>query len=75
MGITLLQLRTQARDRADMTNSLFIADAELNNYINSSIAELHDLLIGAYDSYYSILTSTFNTVSGTATYALPADFL
>lgn len=74
MSITLAQLRTQSRDRADMTNSLFITDTELNNYINASIAELHDLLIGAYDSDYYLLTNTFTTVSNTETYALPSDF-
>lgn len=74
MSITLAQLKSQARDRADMTNSQFVSDSELVNYINGSIAELHDLLIAAYDNDYYITEYTFNTVSGTDSYALPNDF-
>lgn len=74
MSITLAQLKSQARDRADMTNSQFVSDSELVNYINGSIAELHDLLIAAYDNDYYITEYTFNTVSGTDSYALPDDF-
>lgn len=74
MSITLAQLKSQSRDRADMTNSQFVSDSELVNYINGSIAELHDLLIAAYDNDYFITEYTFNTVSGTDSYALPADF-
>lgn len=74
MSITLAQLRTQARDRADMTNSLFITDSELNNYLNASIAELHDLMLACYDSDYYLLSDSFSTVNGTENYALPTDF-
>lgn len=74
MSITLAQLKSQARDRADMANSQFVSDSELVNYINGSIAELHDLLIAAYDNDYFITEYTFSTVSGTDSYALPADF-
>lgn len=74
MTITLLQLRTQARQRADMEKSLLVSDTELTAYVNSSIAELHDLLISAYESDYSISSNSFNTTAGTDTYALPSDF-
>lgn len=74
MTITLAELRSQARDRADMANSDFISDSELNNYINSSIAELTDLLVSTYENDYNILTTTFNTVPNQASYPLPADF-
>ena len=74
MTITLLELRTQARERADQENSEFISDSELNNYINSSIAELTDLLISCYENDYNIETYTFNTVGQTPGYDLPADF-
>lgn len=74
MSITLAQLKSQARDRADMQSSQFVSDSELVNYINGSIAELHDLLIAAYDNDYFITEYTFDTVAGTATYALPAAF-
>lgn len=74
MSITLANLRSRARDRADMQNSSFISDSELNNYINSSIAELHDLLIGNYENDYRLNSYSFTTVANTADYALPADF-
>ncbi len=75
MGVTLLQLRTRARQRADMENSNFIEDSELNSYVNASLAELYDLLVSAYGEDYFIADPlNFSTVSGTAEYALPADF-
>lgn len=74
MSVTLLELRTQARQRADMENSQFITDAELNSYINNSIAELHDLLIQHYKEDYIIEEHNFTTVSGTKDYSLPMNF-
>ncbi len=75
MSITLLELRTRARRRADMENSQFITDPELTDYINSSIAELHDILIQAYDSDYAIAEAPpITTVSGQDQYDLPTDF-
>lgn len=70
MSITLLQLRTQARQRSDMEDSTFITDAELNSYINASIAELHDMMVQSYGEDYFVKSSTFNTVSGTDNYNL-----
>lgn len=74
MSITLLELRDQARQRADQENSEFVTDSELTSYINNSIAELHDLLIQAYDSDYYLSEYTFTTVADQAAYDLPADF-
>lgn len=74
MAITLSELRTQTRNRADMSQSEFVTDSELNFYINQSIRELHDILTDAYQSDYYMSTNTFNTVSGTDSYALPSDF-
>lgn len=73
--ITLLELRTLARQRSDTENSDVVTDPELTTYINGSIAELHDLLVGAYGTDYFVADPySISTVSGTATYALPADF-
>lgn len=72
--VTLAQLKERARQRSDMENSNFVSDAELTSYINSSVAELHDLLIGAYGEDYFLSEDTFSTVAGTADYALPDDF-
>lgn len=71
---TLLQLKTQARQRSDMEGSDFVSDSELTSYINSSIAELHDLLVGTYGPDYFVEKYQFSTVAGTEDYALPSNF-
>lgn len=71
--VTLLELRTQARQRADMENTQYVSDAEVNSYINSSIAELYDLLVQAFEDYY-ISSATITLVAGTDVYTLPNDF-
>lgn len=70
---TLLQLRTQARQRADMENSSFVADSELTTMINYELGDLYDLLVATYDDYF-ISTSNIAVVSGTEAYSLPNDF-
>lgn len=74
MAITLAKLKERCRNRADMTDSFFVDDPELTDYINSSIAELHDLLIQSYGSDYYINEITFQTVVNQPSYDLPADF-
>jgi flagellar biosynthesis/type III secretory pathway chaperone len=74
LAYTLLQLRTLARQRADMENSQTVTDAELTNYINDSYGELYDLLVSEFEDYYLASPSTFTIASGANTSALPADF-
>lgn len=57
-----------------MENSEFVSDSELTAYINNSIAELHDLLIGAYCEEYYMEESQFQSTTGERKYALPEDF-
>lgn len=71
--ITLAEIKEQARQRADMENSEFVSDAELTSYVNSSLAELHDLLIASYCDDYMMEEHLF-TSDGTLNYALPDDF-
>lgn len=71
--VTLAELKTLARQRADMVNSQFVSDSELTSYINASIAELHDLLIAAYNEEY-VMEEYVWTSDGNINYALPADF-
>jgi len=70
---TLLELKTQARQRADQVNSTFVSDAELTSYINESATELYDLLVTSYETYY-LTSQNVTVVSGTDTYALPTTF-
>ena len=60
------------RKRADIENATDrFPDAELTEYINQSIARLYVMLERADYTYYRS-TTTFSTVSGTATYSLQA---
>lgn len=70
--LTLLQLRTRARERADQVNSTFVTDSELTGYINSSYQEFYDLLTNSVEDY-NISTSSFTIASGN-TQAAPSDF-
>lgn len=73
LTVTLAQLKTQSRQRADMENSTFIADSELTTMINASAAELYDLLIGVYEDY-NLTSQNVSIVPNTDTYSLPTDF-
>lgn len=70
---TLAQLRTRTRERANMENSTFVTDSELNRYINYSINSLRDKMIQKDEEYFATST-TFSLVDGTEEYSLPADF-
>jgi hypothetical protein len=73
--VSLSDLRTLVRQRADQENSQFVTDQELRQYINRSYCELYDLLItNANSEDYFLNSSTVTLVSGTQTYDLPADF-
>jgi hypothetical protein len=72
---TLASLRNQIRQRADIVNSQFITDAELTSYINSSAAELYDILVQKYGEDYFMCTTPPTIVATTAlVYDRPADF-
>lgn len=70
--MTLLELRTAAKQRSDMVNSLFVSDAEWNSYINQSYFELYDLLVQKYGNDYYVAAPLKIPMDGTSlTYALP----
>jgi hypothetical protein len=71
MAITLADIRLQARQRADMVESKFVSDSELTNYVNASLAELHDLLIAAFCEEYYMNEVEFTAVPGQIEYDLP----
>lgn len=71
---TLLQLRTRLRELTDTENDTHLSDAELTRYINSAVTYVYDLLVAGSPSDYFMKTTTFPTVVGTDSYALPADF-
>lgn len=71
MAITLADIRLQSRQRADMVESQFVSDGELNNYINASLAELHDLLVAAYCEEYYMNEVQFVADPNVLEYPLP----
>lgn len=72
--MTLAQLRTASRQRADMVNSTFVSDPELNSYINASYFELYDLLVQKYGNDYFMKEYSFQLQGNISQYPLPADF-
>ena len=70
--VTLSSLQEQSRQRADLEDSNFISDSELTGYINSSYAELYDVLVTAFVDYY--LTSSELSIATGNSIPLPSDF-
>jgi hypothetical protein len=68
---TLLQLRTLARQRANLENSNFVTEDEWNNYVNDSLKELYDLIIQKYGDDYYVNNVTITTDGSTYLYPLP----
>lgn len=71
--ITLAEIKLQARQRSDMVNSKLVSDSELTSYINSSIAELYDLLCESFGEDYFVEEYEFTTTDQGA-YTLPDNF-
>jgi hypothetical protein len=61
--MSLSELRIRSLQRADRLNSQFITTTELNSYINQSMFELYDFIIGAYEDYF-LAPPVFFTVNG-----------
>lgn len=54
-GPTMAELITQVRQRAELENSAFVTDQELEDYLNDSIAELHSELLARWgDEYFAV---------------------
>ncbi len=70
---TLAQLRTQAREYADMESSAFVSDAEVDRLVNLGLAQLWHLLVSV-DIDRHVTSTEIATSAGTLEYGLPADF-
>lgn len=57
-----------------MVTSTFVTNQEIQNWINSNLCEVYDLLVQAGPPDYYSKTEPFTTISGQLSYALPADF-
>ena len=56
--VTLTELRTLTRQRADMENSQFVDDTELTRYLNNSWGELYNLIGENFNEDYFTTSST-----------------
>lgn len=72
--VTLSQLRDEARRRADMVNSTFVSDTEINDFINESLLELYDILTQKFADEYFHTFCSFPIGSTTNIYPLPGDY-
>lgn len=72
-------IRTAVRQRANMENTQFVTDIELNSYINASYGELYDILLSRFEDYFMKLDPTsgqpptFTLAGGVNFWALPSD--
>ena len=72
--MTLLELRTAARQRANQEHSEFVSDAELTSYVNQSLAELHGLVVQSFGEDYFITETDLSYAANAITASLPSDF-
>lgn len=72
--ITLANLRTRVRERADQVNSTFITDTELNGYIDLSYAALYDLLIEEENYYFGTTADIAASAISNARITVPSTF-
>lgn len=71
---TFGQLKQRSRERADMVNSQFISNSELESLVNESATELYDLLVTTLGADYYVEELAFPLVANQDTYPLPNDF-
>lgn len=71
--VTRAELVTRIRRKSDLENNDFVTDTEIEDYINTDITELYDLLVDAYEDYY-ISSTNIITDGVSSSYALPTDF-
>ncbi len=73
--VTLLELRTWARELSDTESDPNITDAELTALANRHVCEVWDRLVDASaPDYYASTTAPFSTAIGTIEYGLPVGF-
>lgn len=74
MAVTLANLRSRARQRADMENSTFVADAEANIWLNDGYKRLWHRVAEKLGERLISATPTQFTISSGNTQALASDF-
>lgn len=71
----LSEIKTLARAKADEPDTTgFVPESELESFVNQGYRHVYLKIVQRFEDYF-ITNSTISTVSGTASYALPTDFL
>lgn len=75
MAVTLTNLTDRAKQMADLVGSDFVSSTEWTTWINAGLLELYDVIIGAYEDYFTIYYPGDMTIaSGDSTFTVPTDF-
>ena len=69
--MSLGAIRLAAMQRADLVNSNFVTKSEWNQYINTSMYELYDLMITLYEDYFLATPVQFTVNGSSFLYPLP----
>jgi len=72
--VTVAQLITRVRERADIVGSSFVSDATLIDWINEGHQKLHGMLVEAFGEEYMYDLASFTTVAGQIDFAVPCCF-
>jgi hypothetical protein len=72
-SVTLTEMLTELRARGGYRRSTSLTDAVLTPFLNTGIAEVHDLIV-KHNPDVLVTSADIPTVAGTATIALPSTF-
>lgn len=72
--VTLANLISRARSRADMPLTGFVTDAEVVDWLNEGVQKLHEKLVSAYSEEYVSSTGLLVVQAGGIVASLPTDF-
>lgn len=71
--VTVSDLISGVRQRADMENTQFVTDAEIIKYIDQANRKFYNLVTSEYENYY-VSEYTMTLSAGVDEYDLPTDF-
>jgi len=74
-NVTLTDLITHVRQRADMENSAFCSDSEITHYINDGIFDLYAKMVNVDDGKLFATVSPTLVKVGNNAYQLPSNFM
>lgn len=72
--VTRATLGTRALQRANLEYSNFISQAELNQLVDTSMAKIHNFMVGLFEDYY-VKRCNITTAPNVQYYQLPPDFM